>query len=795
MNDFINIVEKYKGEFFSYIHHIINYEKKLLILGDITELFNSYKVKHNIKNEELEELTKLMQEALVIGNTVYTEVRVKIGVSEFYCINQEELNVDQISILSYLQVKERFVDSQTDESILTLNFEPFYKNSPQVRDSKNIGAGFEYLNKFLSSKMFNNSDEWKEKLFNFLRIHSYKGQQLIINGKLNTVSEFETSVKKSLKIVNALNKNVPYDDFSHKMHELGFANGLGKDRDEIKVTLNLLDDLLNSPDHNTLKEFISRVPMIFNIAIISPHGYFAQEGVLGMPDTGGQVVYILDQVKALEKSLKETLERAGLDIKPKIVILTRLIPEAGSTTCNQRLEKVMNSENIWILRVPFREHNKKITDRWISRFEIWPYLEEFAEDSYLALKAEFNGRPDLVIGNYSDGNLVAYLLSKKFKVTMSCIAHALEKSKYLFSDLYWEQMEDNYNFSLQFTADLIAMNSSDFQIASTYQEIAGNENTVGQYETHRHFTLPGLFRVLNGINLHHTKFNIISPGVNENIYFPYYLKDKRITGTGNELREIIFGDKKDPDVFGELRNPEKTPIISLARLDKNKNLTSLVRWYGESKVLQEHANLIIVAGKINENDSSDKEEIDEIRKMHQYIEQYNLHDKIKWIGKLLRKDEAGEIYRLIADNKGVFVQPGLFEGFGLTVLEAMTSGLPVVATKYGGPLEIIENGINGFHIDPVDEVQSTNMLVDVIKKINEQDGFWKGISDASIKRVEQAYNWRLYSRKLLDLAKIYGFWKYTSDFERDGLNAYLEVVYQLLFKQRAKNLLNKHNSM
>ena len=33
----------------------------------------------------------------------------------------------------------------------------------------------------------------------------------------------------------------------------------------------------------------------------SPHAWFGQSGVLGLPDTGGQVVYILDQVRALER--------------------------------------------------------------------------------------------------------------------------------------------------------------------------------------------------------------------------------------------------------------------------------------------------------------------------------------------------------------------------------------------------------------------------------------------------------------------------------------------------------------
>lgn len=57
---------------------------------------------------------------------------------------------------------------------------------------------------------------------------------------------------------------------------------------------------------------------------------------------------------------------------------------------------------------------------------------------------------------------------------MQCnIAHALEKTKYPDSDLYWRNYEDKYHFSSQFTADLIAMNYADFIITSTYQEIAG----------------------------------------------------------------------------------------------------------------------------------------------------------------------------------------------------------------------------------------------------------------------------------------------------------------------------------
>jgi sucrose synthase len=114
---------------------------------------------------------------------------------------------------------------------------------------------------------------------------------------------------------------------------------------------------------------VYEIPMVFNVVILSPHGYFAQANVLGYPDTGGQVVYILDQVRALENEMLLRIKQQGLDITPRILIMTRLLPDAVGTTCGQRLEKVYGTEHAHILRVPFRTE-KGIVRRWISRFEV-----------------------------------------------------------------------------------------------------------------------------------------------------------------------------------------------------------------------------------------------------------------------------------------------------------------------------------------------------------------------------------------------------------------------------------------
>lgn len=792
-NNFLRSVKDNAATFYSFMNYLSQRDKKLCVTGNLLEYLNEFEKTHDNPAKSIEWLITCCQESVAVSDSIYLDVREKISLTRFYQVNIAESFTEEISIKDYLMVKESFVNPDHNNNMLNLNFSPFYNNSPFVRDTKNIGQGVEYLNRYLSSQMFTDTTKWKNLLYNFLHLHKYDGQQLILNDRINDADELNEQLDKAISLAKEYEDETPYEEIKHKLQELGFEHGLGKNVEELKKSFNLLDNILNSPDHNALVQFISRIPMLFKIAIISPHGFFSQTSAMGMPDTGGQVVYILDQVKALEKALIESLVQAGINVLPKIVVLTRLIPNSMGTDCNKRLEKIYNTQNSWILRVPFREHNKNVTDNWISRFEIWPYLEEFAEDSYIELLAEFGSRPDLIIGNYSDGNLVSYLLAQRFKVTQCCIAHALEKSKYLYSALYWKDLEKFYHFSLQFTADLIAINSANFLISSSYQEIAGTEQSMGQYESYKQFTMPGLYRVENGVDPKHTKFNIVSPGVNQNVFFPPELKDNRIEEVTKCINEMFFENAEEPYLWGKLSDPDKTPIFAMSRLDKIKNITGLIRWFGESKELQSKTNLILAAGRINAEESSDNDEKEQINLTHELLEKYNLHDKVRWIGRPLRKDESGEAYRRIAEKRGVFVQPALFEGFGLTVVEAMTTGVPVFATKYGGPLEIIENKIHGFHIDPANDREAIEVLEKRIKMMNDNPEYWDKISRNAIKRVKEKYNWPLYTEKLLSQSKIYGFWKYSTDMENKGMETYLDLLYHTVFTPRAKELLKEHN--
>jgi sucrose synthase len=609
----------------------------------------------------------------------------------------------------------------------------------------------------------------------------------MLNDRIQSISRLQIQLSKAEDHISKLSQETPFSEFEYALQGMGFEKGWGDTAGRVLEMMHLLSDILQAPDPSSLEKFLGMVPMVFNVVILSPHGYFGQANVLGLPDTGGQVVYILDQVRALETEMLLRIKRQGLDISPSILIVTRLIPDAKGTTCNQRLERVSGTEHTHILRVPFRSE-KGILRKWISRFDVWPYLENYAQDAASEIVGELQGVPDFIIGNYSDGNLVASLMAHRMGVTQCTIAHALEKTKYPDSDIYWKDFDNKYHFSCQFTADLIAMNNADFIITSTYQEIAGTKNTVGQYESHGAFTLPGLYRVVHGIDVFDPKFNIVSPGADMTIYFPYSEETRRLTALHGSIEEMLYSPDQTDEHVGTLSDRSKPILFSMARLDKVKNISGLVEMYSKNTKLRELVNLVVIAGNIDVNKSKDREEIVEIEKMHNLMKNYKLDGQFRWITAQTNRARNGELYRYIADTRGAFAQPAFYEAFGLTVVEAMTCGLPTFATCHGGPAEIIEHGLSGFHIDPYHPEQAGNIMADFFERCKEDPNHWKKVSDAGLQRIYERYTWKIYSERLMTLAGVYGFWKYVSKLERRETRRYLEMFYILKFRDLVKTV-------
>ncbi|MBT8420348.1 MAG: sucrose synthase [Gammaproteobacteria bacterium] len=787
-------------ESYSLLHRCIGLDKPFLLrseLRDILQISQEESDNGILVQSPLARIITSTEEAAVQAPWLYLAVRPSVARWEYLRIHVDTMSVEVIPVAEYLMFKERLVQGHDDpdQYRLEIDLGPFPRHSSRPGEAQSIGRGVEILNRQLSDDLLADLGEdlgnEDAHLLEFLRIHQYRGQPLLLNGEIKSITALRNILKNAETFLAKQRQDDTWDAFkvSGPLRTLGFEPGWGRTVQQMRQTMGLLTDLLARPDPMILARFLDRVPMVFSVAIVSPHGYFGQANVLGRPDTGGQVVYILDQVRALELEMRRSIHEQGLSIEPRIIVVTRLIPQSEGTTCAQRMEAIAGTHNAHILRVPFRNRAGEVLPHWISRFDVWPYLESYALEAEKELLAELGGRPDLIIGNYSDGNLVASLISRSLDITQCNIAHALEKTKYLFSDLYWEKDDAHHHFACQFTADLIAMNSADFIITSTYQEIAGTDDSIGQYESHMAFTLPGLYRVVNGIDVFDPKFNVVSPGTDANIYFPYSKRNRRLTDLHGAIDELIHGNASRPDVRGKLLDRTKPLLFSMARLDRIKNITGLVQWYGNCPKLREKANLLIVAGHVALEESGDDEESEQIRKMHELFDHFGLDTQVRWLGVHLEKTVTGELYRVVADSRGAFVQPALFEAFGLTVIEAMASGLPTFATRYGGPLEIIEDGVSGFHIDPNHGIQTAERMAGFFTNCYGNDTYWDKMSENALKRAQAHYTWANHAERLMMLSKAYGFRKYVAaNLERAETQRYLEMFYTLQFRRLVESV-------
>ena len=103
--------------------------------------------------------------------------------------------------------------------------------------------------------------------------------------------------------------------------------------------------------------------------------------------------------------------------------------------------------------------------------------------------------------------------------------------------------------------------------------------------------------------------------------------------------------------------------------------------------------------------------------------------------------------RSAARSRGVFVNPALTEPFGLTLLEAAASGLPLLATHDGGPRDILRNCRNGRLIDPLDVRAMGRALAGMLA----EPGNWDRWARNGIAGVDRHYSWKAHVQKYLKL--------------------------------------------
>lgn len=435
------------------------------------------------------------------------------------------------------------------------------------------------------------------------------------------------------------------------------------------------------------------------IALISVHGLIRGQNLeLGRDaDTGGQTLYVLE----LAQALSEHPAIAQVDL-----ITRRVVDEAVDSDYAEALEVI--NDRFRIVRIDAGP------DEYIFKEHLWDHLDAFA-DNLADFFREQNRFPDLIHSHYADAGLVGSHVANLLGVPLVHTGHSLgrvKRRRLLASGLSSEQIEQRYNMSRRVEAEEIALATAERVITSTHQEIEE------QYEIYDHYQ-PEQMRV-------------IPPGTNIKQFQP---------PRGDELDSALF-----KYLTQHLSEPDKPIILALSRPDKRKNITALIEAYGESERLQQLANLVIVAGNRDDIDDLEQGAQEVFHELLVALDRYDLFGKVA-IPKHHQRDQVPFIYRIAAASGGVFVNPALTEPFGLTLIEAAASGLPIVATEDGGPRDIIGNCHNGYLIDPLEASSITEALLELLS----DEETWQSCRRQGLEGVAAHYSWQAHAERYLRL--------------------------------------------
>jgi len=119
--------------------------------------------------------------------------------------------------------------------------------------------------------------------------------------------------------------------------------------------------------------------------------------------------------------------------------------------------------------------------------------------------------------------------------------------------------------------------------------------------------------------------------------------------------------------------------------------------------------------------------------------QYDIDESINFLG--VRKDVL-EFMR----KASIFVLPSRWEGFGLVLLEAMSVGVPVIATKVGGIPEIIEDSKDGILVEP----ENPTELANTILKLLDDEKLRDRLSRNAFQKVKMEYSIEKYAKTMLE---------------------------------------------
>lgn len=179
-----------------------------------------------------------------------------------------------------------------------------------------------------------------------------------------------------------------------------------------------------------------------NIMMISLHGYVAGEPELGKPDTGGQVVYVLEMAKRFSR------------LGRRVDLVTRRFED------QPEFDEI--NENLRVWRIPFGG------SEFIRKEDMHDHLGDFVTNLLVAIRAR-NHQYDIVNSHYWDAGWAGQKIAEELGIPHVHTPHSLGwwKQQNMGADMSQVEMETTYRFVERIRKEFLIYQMSDHVIATT----------------------------------------------------------------------------------------------------------------------------------------------------------------------------------------------------------------------------------------------------------------------------------------------------------------------------------------
>lgn len=345
---------------------------------------------------------------------------------------------------------------------------------------------------------------------------------------------------------------------------------------------------------------------------------------------------------------------------------------------------VQVSENLRVIHIPAG------IKKPLPKKELGEYIPEFLTNFYSFIKKE-NVSYDIISCHYYLSGIIGIDIKKKLHIPMTITFHTLALMKNLVA-----RSEDEKEEIERVKAELLLVKEADKVIATSSNDA---EYLSTLYDCPKE------------------KIAVLIPGVNLSVFKPMNrLASKKKIGADPDHDVVLFVGRIEP-----LKGIDIIIYAIKILLEKNPNL---------------HVCLWVVGGNSSETQDNWSEELKKLEKIRKVL---NISTAVKFVGRK-HQSELPDYYNAAK----IVVMPSHYESFGITALEAMACGVPVITTDVTGVSDLFDKK----HHALITSANNPLLLAEKMKNLLTDDEAFKKASSLVYEKV-QDLSWETVANRFL----------------------------------------------